>query len=514
MALFDAYLIVDWSAENRPKRGADSIWYCELRRHDRGYAIKALKNPPTRAQALSEIRGRLVRLADDGLRVLAGFDFPNAYPEGFAKRAGFKGRPWRAVWDGLAELIDDRADNSSNRFDVAKTLNRRISGGPFPFWGCHANYAGPDLSTRKVDRYAAEKLAERRLCERFVPRTQPCWKLAYTGSVGSQALLGIPVQRALRDHPALVARTRVWPFETGLGPPDASKVAQIVLAEVYPSLAPLALGRGEVKDQRQVSAAARFFANRDAEGLLARDLAGPEELTTAERRLVEREEGWLLGAGTLQQRPQYQYLKEPAKIYRQSFARIRAEARFDGLPADIARVAERMVHASAMPDIVADLAYSADVVRRARRALRGGAPILCDAEMVRRGIIRAQLPKRNSVLCTLGQKRVPALAKRQQTTRSAAAVELWRGHIEGAVVAIGNAPTALFHLLERLHEGWPKPAAILALPVGFVGAAEAKAALIEADLGIPYLTLRGRLGGSAMAAAAVNAVTATGARRS
>ena len=113
MALFDAYLIVDWSAENRPKRGADSIWYCELRRHDRGYAIKALKNPPTRAQALSEIRGRLVRLADDGLRVLAGFDFPNAYPEGFAKRAGFKGRPWRAVWDGLAELIDDRADNSS-----------------------------------------------------------------------------------------------------------------------------------------------------------------------------------------------------------------------------------------------------------------------------------------------------------------------------------------------------------------------------------------------------------------
>ena len=191
MPLFDAYLMVDWSAEARPKRGPDSIWYCLARRRGDGrLGIEALANPATRAEARVAI-ARL--LSKQRGRVLAGFDFPNAYPKGFARRAGFSGRPWRAVWDGLAGLIEDADDNRNNRFEVAKALNRRISGGPFPFWGCHASFAGPELSPRKVDRYAAEGLAERRLCEAWVPRTQPCWKLAYTGSVGSQALTGIPV---------------------------------------------------------------------------------------------------------------------------------------------------------------------------------------------------------------------------------------------------------------------------------------------------------------------------------
>ncbi len=502
MTLFDAYVVVDWSAESRPKQGADSIWYCLLQRGRRGYRISALENPATRLQALDEIQHLLGRLRAEGRRVLAGFDFPNAYPKGFAKRAGFRGPAWRAVWDGLAGLVEDGADNANNRFVVAAELNRRISGGAFPFWGCPKGRAEPYLSATKVDRYGPEKLAEHRLCEAYVPTTQPCWKLAYTGSVGSQALMGIPVQRALRDHPALADATRVWPFETGLSGTDDG--ARVVLAEVYPSLAPLDLGRGEVKDQRQVSATARFFAERDAAGLLAQDLAGPADLGAGQRRLIEREEGWLLGAGTLHAAPRYDYLREPEAIYRESFTRIRKEAKLDSLPADIATVAVRLVHASAMADIVDELAFTPGAGRAARRALRAGAPILCDAEMVRHGIIRSRLPGDNSVLCTLNHKRTRALAERLKTTRSAAAVELWRPRLEGAVVAIGNAPTALFHLLERLHEGWPKPAAILAFPVGFVGARESKEALIEADLGIPYLTLRGRRGGSAMAAAAVN----------
>ena len=502
MPLFDAYLMVDWSAEGRPKRGPDSIWYCLARRRGRGLVVEALENPATRAEAREALAGLLARVPG---RVLAGFDFPNAYPRGFARRAGFRGRPWRAVWDGLAGLIEDRDDNRNNRFEVAKRLNRRISGGPFPFWGCHTTYAGPELSPRRPDRYAAEGLAERRLCEAFVPRTQPCWKLAYTGSVGSQALTGIPVQRALRDHPALRAETRVWPFETGLG---AETEARVVLAEMYPSLAPLELGEGEVKDQRQVSAAARFFAARDAAGLLALDLAGPAGLSAPERRLVEREEGWLLGAGTLRAR-RYDYLREPAAIYAESFARIRETADFRGLPAALVPVAERLVHACGEPAIIGDLAYGKDVVRAARRALTDGAPLLVDTEMVRQGIVGLD---RRRIVCTLRRKPVAALAMRLGTTRSAAAVELWRRHIEGAVVAIGNAPTALFHVLERLGEGWPKPAAILAFPVGFVGAAESKAALVEAGLGIPYLTLAGRRGGSALAAAAVNALLAGGGR--
>jgi len=502
MPLFDAYLIVDWSAESRPKQGADSIWYCLLRRRGRGLRIEALRNPATRAQAHDEIATMLSGLAAAGRRVLAGFDFPNAYPEGFARQAGFRGRPWRAVWDGLAGLVEDAADNRNNRFEVAKALNKRISGGPFPFWGCHGAFADGYLATRKPSEYAASGLAERRLCEAYVPRAQPCWKLAYVGSVGSQALLGVPVQRALRDHPALAAQTRVWPFETGLRPPAE---AAIVLAEVYPSLVPLGLGEGEVKDQRQVSAAARFFAARDEAGLLAHDLSGPAELVTAQRRLVEREEGWLLGAGTLRAR-RYAYEKDPAEIYRQSFAKIRSTAKFDGLPGELVPVAERLVHACGLPGIIADLAYAPRVVGTARKALRAGAPILCDGEMLRHGIIAGRLPAANRLICTIRRERTAELARRLATTRSAAAVELWRPHLEGAVVAIGNAPTALFHLLERLAAGWPKPAAILAFPVGFVGAAEAKAALIEAPIKIPYLTLKGRLGGSAMAAAAVNAI--------
>lgn len=204
--------------------------------------------------------------------------------------------------------------------------------------------------------------------------------------------------------------------------------------------------------------------------------------------------------------PLYDYIRDGAAIYRQSFATIRAEADLSALPDDLKPVAVRIIHACGMVDAAQDLMFSPDVGPAARKALRAGAPILCDSEMVAHGITRARLPADNAVICTLRDPAVPELAKQVDNTRSAAALELWRPRLEGSVVAVGNAPTALFKLLEMVRDGAPKPAAILGFPVGFVGAAESKDALAAHSYGIPFLAIRGRRGGSAMAAAAVNAL--------
>ncbi|WP_018349496.1 precorrin-8X methylmutase [Longispora albida] len=198
------------------------------------------------------------------------------------------------------------------------------------------------------------------------------------------------------------------------------------------------------------------------------------------------------------------YIKDGAEIYRQSFATIRAETDFSGVPADVAKVAVRMIHACGMTDLVRDLAWSAGAVAAGKAALRAGAPILCDANMVASGVTRKRLPADNEVLCTLQDPRVPGLAAELGTTRSAAAMELWRDKLAGSVVAIGNAPTSLFRLLEMVVGGAPRPAAVLGIPVGFIGAAESKEALAASDL--EYLVVRGRRGGSAMTAAAINAL--------
>ncbi len=202
------------------------------------------------------------------------------------------------------------------------------------------------------------------------------------------------------------------------------------------------------------------------------------------------------------------YVRDPAEIYRRSFAAVSEAADLDHLPPGIRAVAARLVHASAMPEIVDRLAFSPDVAERGRQALAKGAPILVDCQMLMAGINRRRLPAGNDIICTLNEVAAPERAGRTGTTRSAAAVDLWAPHMAGAVVAIGNAPTALFRLLELLDEGALRPAAILGFPVGFVGATESKEALAESSLRVPYLTLRGRLGGSAMAAAAVNALAA------
>lgn len=202
------------------------------------------------------------------------------------------------------------------------------------------------------------------------------------------------------------------------------------------------------------------------------------------------------------------YEKDPKAIYAESFATVRKEARLDRFPQDIQPLMTRLIHACGMIEIADRLAYSPDIVGQAHMALLSGKPVLCDCEMVGAGIIRRYLPKGNDVIVTLNDPRTPDLAAKIGNTRSAAAVELWEPHIEGAVVAIGNAPTALFHLLELIDQGFPKPAAILGFPVGFVGAAESKAELAANPRGCDFVALRGRRGGSAIASAAVNAVAA------
>jgi precorrin-8X/cobalt-precorrin-8 methylmutase len=207
--------------------------------------------------------------------------------------------------------------------------------------------------------------------------------------------------------------------------------------------------------------------------------------------------------------PEFDYVRDGAEIYRRSFATIRAEAELSCFPADVAQVVVRMIHSCGMTDLPRDIAYSPGVVQRARAALRDGAPILCDAQMVAAGITRSRLPAGNEVVCTLGHPAAVALAAQLGTTRSAAAVDLWAERLDGAVVVIGNAPTALFRLLEITGPGstgmpGPRPAAVIGIPVGFVGAAESKQAL--AASGLVYLVVHGRRGGSAMAVAAVNAI--------
>jgi precorrin-8X/cobalt-precorrin-8 methylmutase len=193
-------------------------------------------------------------------------------------------------------------------------------------------------------------------------------------------------------------------------------------------------------------------------------------------------------------------------IYRQSFATIRAEANLAAIPAELEKLAVRVIHACGMVDAIDDLRFSPGAAAAGREALAAGAPILCDARMVAEGITRARLPANNRVICTLADASVPERARALGNTRSAAAVELWLPDLAGSVVAIGNAPTALFHLLDLIDAGAPKPALILGFPVGFIGAAESKAMLAADSRGVPFVALQGRRGGSAMAAAAVNAL--------
>jgi precorrin-8X/cobalt-precorrin-8 methylmutase len=511
MPLFDSYLMVDWSGAKRPCTGPDSIWLHVLGRRNGKLERLALDNPPTRHTATGLIRSWLHHLVSERRRVLVGFDFPLGYPRGTAQRLGLGGTPWRAMWDRIADMMRDGANNANNRFAVADELNRELTGEAFPFWGCPASANGKlgydHLQSKRLRGHLPSDLPSHRLVEQRLPSAQPVWKLYGNGSVGGQALTGIPRVRGLRDDPDLAAVTRIWPFETGF----ALSEARIVITEIYPSLIACPPLASYPKDAAQVVATAEHYARLDEAGALDACFAGGKDLAALERRDAAREEGWVLGVSeplmrVLEPPQEAPYLSDPQAIYARSWQMVREAIDLAAIDPQLREIAIRLVHTAGDPTVIDGLSASAGAVARAKSALARGAPILVDAEMVAAGIT-GDAP--GGVICTLNHESVPELAERRGTTRSAAAVDFWQPHLEGAVVAIGNAPTALYRLLELIAAGVPKPAAIIGFPVGFVGAAESKEALM-AQAGVPWIALAGRRGGSALAAAAVNALLQAG----
>lgn len=504
--IFDVHVAVDWSAAGRPRQGRDSIWVAVA---TRGGGMR-FHNPATRAAAEALLDRLLAAATARGQRVLVGIDVALGFPAGTAAALGV--RDWRGVLARVAAEVHDDEANRNDRFHAAARLNAAMSGGDGPFWFNGLTEDIPGLPRRRPEGWGLFLPGVRRRVEAEVAGAQEVWKMGGAGAVGGQSLTAIPVIERLRARHGLA----LWPFEW----PAAD--GRHVVAEIFPSLFAITPAAGEVRDRAQVRVIAEAMAAADGDGALLAALEAPPRSPA-----VTEEEGWILGhgaeqalarhvarAGTAAQtsraarRPEMRYLKDPEAIYRRSFEIVRAEARLDRFPPGMDRLAIRVIHACGMVEVADRLAFSPDAYASGARALAAGAPILCDCRMVAAGIIRAGLPADNPVIETLGDRKVPELARHLGTTRSAAAVELWRPHLEGAVVAIGNAPTALFHLLERLDEGWPRPAVILGFPVGFVGAAESKAELARAPARAPFVTLRGRRGGSAMASAAVNALAA------
>jgi hypothetical protein len=276
--------MVDWSAAAVPRRGRDAIWLC----HRRAGRVR-LENPATRLAARDRLAELLAAEVAAGRSVLAGFDFPFGYPEGFAARLG---GDWRRVWQLLGEWLVEAGDNANNRFEVAARLNQRICGAAAPFWGCPPRHVGDFLGMRHHRSHDGIGLAEQRLADARATGPQPVWKLYGNGSAGSQALTGIPIVHWLRQR--FEGSARIWPFETGLAAPER-RAGQIVFAEIYPSLVPPRRRAGEVKDRAQVRSIARHFAALDAAGRLGALFSGPPDLTPAERRRIERDESWILG---------------------------------------------------------------------------------------------------------------------------------------------------------------------------------------------------------------------------
>lgn len=295
--LFSAFVIVDWSAAAKPSTGADSVWIGVLKRDLRFRMTFEAFNPPTRAEAETRLGLILDDLKKRGERALVGFDFPLGFPRGFSAALQLKGEaPWRAVWDQLDRMVKDKADNTNNRFGVGAEINRRLTGGPFPFWGCPPKDTLTTLQPKRVRAHGEDDLPEFRFADKAAKGAASIWKLYYNGSVGGQAILGIPAVRRLKL--ARGEAVQVWPFETGfkaLTPADLEGV-EAVLAEVYPSMFKAQPGPGEVKDLAQVRATAEHFARLDEAGKLGQAFVGPKGLEPADAELAEREEGWILGA--------------------------------------------------------------------------------------------------------------------------------------------------------------------------------------------------------------------------
>jgi hypothetical protein len=291
--LFDAYLMVDWSAAASPTFGKDSIWWALLQRDGDRTEMTRRENPRTRDAATTEIADLLATLMENGARVLVGFDFPFGYPTGTASRLNMPGLPWRHMWQELADLLNDAPNNENNRIDVAEGLNERLSGEAFPFWGNVREETRPYLVRRERRPHGQSDLTEWRLCDHRARTTSSVWQLAGAGSVGSQVLTGIPRVLQLRTDPRLATISHIWPFETGLAHDPRPR---IIFSEVYPSLIDPEPEPNMVKDARQVRTIAAYFAALDDTGDLEPLFEGDPALSPAERKSVVAEESWILGA--------------------------------------------------------------------------------------------------------------------------------------------------------------------------------------------------------------------------
>ncbi|MDE0284055.1 MAG: cobalamin biosynthesis protein CbiG [Gammaproteobacteria bacterium] len=295
MTLFDAYLMVDWSAANRPKTGKDSIWFALVDWVGSELRISKLDNPETRWSARVQLGDLLADLLASDKRVLVGFDFPFGYPRGTANALGLVGMPWRAAWMLLARQINDNQNNLNNRFHVADLLNKTICHPEGPFWGHPHKQSYRHLKPKKPAYDYG--LAEKRICESLLSGPQPVWKLNGAGSVGGQTLTGLPVVNALRNDARLQSYSCIWPFETGLKILEVKELKHhpIVFAEIYPSLVPIESPSKQVKDALQVQAIAVHIAEMDKNQRLGMLFAGASSLNQSERDSVEQEEAWILG---------------------------------------------------------------------------------------------------------------------------------------------------------------------------------------------------------------------------
>jgi hypothetical protein len=297
--LFDSYVMVDWSAASKPATGADSIWIGALTPDSRLKLAFNASNPPTRAKALVELEDLLGRCLKRGDRVLLGVDFPLGFPAGTSEALKLKGEPWRAIRDFLLKEMKDKPDNSNNRFALAARMNRLISGGPFPFWGCSKKDELTTLSVKKSREHGAGDVPEFRIVETAAlegkkARPQPVWKIAYAGAIGGQTLTGIPaIERLRQKFPAL----KIWPFEIPLAKleEDALEGVRIVVAEALPSLNSTRQEATEIRDEAQVRSACEALAERDASGKLGAMFAGDLKLSDARKAKIVSEEGWILG---------------------------------------------------------------------------------------------------------------------------------------------------------------------------------------------------------------------------
>jgi hypothetical protein len=297
--LFDSYVIVDWSAASKPSTGADSIWIGALTPDARMKLTFKATNPPTRAKAQAELEDLLARCLKRGDRVFVGVDFPMGFPAGTAEALKLKGEPWRAIRDFLLKEMKEKPDNSNNRFALAARMNRLISNGPFPFWGCSKKDVLTTLSDKKTRDHGPGDVPEYRITEERAladkkSRPQPVWKIAYAGAVGGQTLTGLPAIERLREK---IPGLKLWPFEIPLAKLDAAALedVRVVVSEVYPGINPARPEATEIRDEAQVRAVAEGFAELDANGKLPALFAGAAGLKDAQKAKIVSEEGWILG---------------------------------------------------------------------------------------------------------------------------------------------------------------------------------------------------------------------------